>query len=361
MTLTTQHPVGGGAEQPADALRAAMLAMLSALDVAFVLYDDRGVAQLSNDAMRRLVPDRDLPLVGRDQRSVLALVSARCSDVSARRLLTGLDQPAEGLIETADDPPDHFEWRRLHLGGWVADTFRQQTAAREIERHTVDFVSGAAHDLKTPITSIKGYAQLSLRRASQGDPRLRQNLRGIADQSDRLVRLIDTIVDISRVRLGRFELHRTTFDLGEVVRGLAAVHQAWTDTHSFDVVVDPDPLIFTGDVNRLRRTIESLIDNALKFSPSGGVVRIAACEAGNRLQIAIEDEGVGISEAAKAQVYNAVWARPGSGAARPKRAGLSLPMALRVVEEHGGVLRLDSGPEVGTRAVIDLPRSPGTS
>lgn len=355
MTLTIQQPIDGEPGGLPDPPRDALLALLETLDVGFVLYDERRIARLSNDAMRRLVPADDGPLVGRDQRGVLALVAGRCTDVSARRLTDHLDGAGEEVLELNEDPPGHLQWRRIRLGGWLADTFQPQTAARDVERQTVEFMSGAAHDLKTPITSIKGYAQLSLRRADADDPRLRQNLHGIADQSDRLVRLIDTIVDVSRVRLGRFELHRATCDLGEIVRTLVEAHGVWNDRHTFQAIVEPEALSFWGDANRLRRTIESLIDNAVKFSPNGGNVWVSARADGDRIVVAVEDEGVGMSEAARAQVFAAAWARPGSGVARPRRTGLSLPMALRVAEAHGGTLRLENSTSGGTRAVLDLP------
>ncbi|HEX2171341.1 MAG TPA: HAMP domain-containing sensor histidine kinase [Dehalococcoidia bacterium] len=353
--MTSEGSHGASPDSLSPELQGVVFALLDSIELGVLLYDNRRIVHLSNDAMRGLVPAEVWPPIDRTQREVLTALAGRCTDVSGRRLLAQPDRPSEGIIETADDPPRHFLWRRQRLGAWLVDTFQPQSGAREVERQTVDFVSGAAHDLKTPITSIKGYAQLSLRRIVDGDVRLRQNLRGIADQSDRLVRLIDTIVDVARIRLGRFELHRTTFDLGEAIRGAVAVQAAWNERHSFHVTVDPEPLTFRGDATRLRRCVESLIDNAVKFSPNGGNVQVSARVQDNRLLITVEDEGIGISEATRSQILDAGWARPGSDVARPRRMGLSLPLALRVVEAHRGTLRLDNRPEGGARVDIDLP------
>ena len=353
------------AQEPADRTvaagsvwPAALLTVLDALDVGIILYDERQTAQLTNAPMRRLVPERLWPVAGRPRAELLEGFAETFTD--AGRWVLASDEPTsrqtgdllETVLETRDSPPAVFQWRRVGLGKWTAETFRAVPQDVVVAQHTLDFVAGASHDLKTPLTSIKGFAQPALRRLPMADDRLTRGPQAIVTQADHLVHLIDTMSDAARLQNGRLEIRRQPIDLVRVIES-ALPKRGGADQPTFVVRIEPQPLVGQWDAPRLGRAIARLVDNAITYSPSKGTITISGRADGDLVLITVEDQGTGIPpDEIPRLLKQSLFTRRSRGLVG---SGLGLFIARGIVEAHQGTLDIESRPGTGTRVVIRLP------
>jgi signal transduction histidine kinase len=234
----------------------------------------------------------------------------------------------------------------------VEENDRLAREAQEAVRVRDQFIAIAAHELRTPLTSLRLQIQLELRRAgADGGQRERREL--YVRQIDRLTRLVDGMLDSTRIASGSFQLERSTVDLStlvkEVVDDLQEQFAATGTTASFQarpgVLVDGDPL-------RLGQVVENLLSNALKYG-AGKPVEIGVEESGGRAVLSVSDGGIGIALADQQRIFGlferAVPASSFGG------LGLGLYLAHQVVAGHGGWIEVRSEPGRGATFVISLP------
>jgi signal transduction histidine kinase len=355
---------GGGnpvAQEPADwtfsaglTWPTALLTLLDGLEIGILLYDERQIVQMTNAPMRRLVPERLWPVTGRSRAELLEGFGETFIDAGLRALTDAqsTDRQTGDLVETRGSPPAIFEWRSVRLGTWMADTFRAVGEDVLVARETLEFVANAAHDLKTPLTSIKGFAQLALRRLPASDDRLTVNLQTIAGQADQLVRLIDTMSDAARLQSGLLAIRRHSVDLAQLVDASMPKGQD-ADRRPVVVRIEPVPLVGQWDGARLGRALARVIDNAIKYSPPEATVTIAGRVEGDQVLITVEDSGPGIpAEEIPRLLEQSLITRRSPGLTG---SGLGLFLARGIVEAHQGTLEIDSRPGAGTRVFIRLP------
>lgn len=246
-------------------------------------------------------------------------------------------------------------------------TVHDLTQQRELERQKDEFVSIVSHELKTPLTPLKALAQLIRMRVrrhrTDGRPldldSLEANLRTIERQVDRMSALVNDLLEVSRAGQGRFEVQPTDLDLMPMVRDIVRRHGELVSEegrHRF-VVEGPETLTARADSLRLEQAIANLVANAVKYSPQGGLVRVAVAEADGMVTVAVSDEGIGIL-AEDLAVLGRPFAR-GTGRARTfSGMGLGLYLARLVAERHGGSLELRSaGEDAGTTVTLSIPRT----
>ena len=236
----------------------------------------------------------------------------------------------------------------------------------EAERQKDEFLSIVSHELKTPLTPLKALAQLlrlRLRRHREdGRPldldSLEANLKTIERQVDRMNRLVNDLLEVSRAGQGRFELRLEEFDLVPTVREVVHRHsEIATEVggHRFSVDV-PDSLLIIGDPVRIEQALTNLVANAVKYSPSGGDVRVTLVQQDGRASVTVTDQGIGI-DAAEIAGLGKPFARGSRRARTFSGVGIGLYLARLVAEGHGGsiVLRSD-GEDKGTTVTMELPR-----
>jgi signal transduction histidine kinase len=242
---------------------------------------------------------------------------------------------------------------------------------RESERQKDEFLSIVSHELKTPLTPLKALAQLlrlRLRRHREDGRELDldsldSNLRTIERQVDRMSGLVNDLLEVSRAGHGRFELQQQEFDLIPLVQEVVQRYReisAEEGRITFAVKV-PASLRITGDAMRIEQALTNLIGNAVKYSPSGGEIRVAVEERGDRVTLVVADDGIGIPS-----VDLPTLARPFARGSRRARTfsgmGIGLYLARLVAEGHGGTIALASpGEDKGTTVTMLLPRSASAS
>ncbi|MDI7276221.1 MAG: ATP-binding protein, partial [Anaerolineae bacterium] len=239
----------------------------------------------------------------------------------------------------------------------VVSVFRDVTQLHQAQRERDDFISLVSHELKTPITSIKGYAQMLLRRSEEAGAGERdlKGLRIINSEVDRMVDLINQLLDVSRLETQRLQLNLERVDLvalaGEAVERL----QMTTDRHTLRLRTPGEPMWVEGDAMRLAQVLGNLITNAIKYSPEGGPVEIALESQEGRGWVSVRDWGVGIAPEDQAHVFRRFYRGARRSAGSLSGMGLGLYISREIIQRHHGDIVFHSQPGQGTTFLFWLP------
>ena len=275
-----------------------------------------------------------------------------------------------GAISVVRREPHAFsrgEAELLSLLGRLAGSAVQNIRAYEAERTTAeelrrlsalraDFVSLVSHELRSPMASVIGSARTLQMRWRELRPEQRESfLALIAHETSRLAELITDVLDTSQIEAGTFSYSFDNVDLASVVRDLAAAAERGQDEVPVRAVVhDPLPLV-RGDPTRLRQVLSNLIDNAVKYSPPGGEVRVEVQPSDGRVVIDVRDLGPGIAPEHHGVIFEK-FGRVQSRSAKPG-TGLGLFIARSIAEAHGGSLAVRSSLQQGATFTLSLPFS----
>ena len=236
-------------------------------------------------------------------------------------------------------------------------SFSDITAIKQLERMKDEFVSIAAHELRTPLTAIKGYTELLERRLRHQPERERdrQTLAVIRKQADRLARLVNEMLDVSRIEVGRLTLNREPFDLAALAREVLANLRVSAEAHRLTLETEGD-LIVEADAARIEQVLINLVTNAITYSPEGGEVAVRLWRAGDDVRISVRDEGIGIAPEEMPHLFERFYRAPKSGVTRFGGMGLGLYISNEIVARHGGTIRVESAVGAGSTFTVSLPR-----
>jgi signal transduction histidine kinase len=236
--------------------------------------------------------------------------------------------------------------------------FRDVTTERQVERFKDEMFSIASHDLKTPATVIKAQAQWLRRRFNQGKAEaddMEEGLTMIADQADRLSKLLNLLLDLSRIEAGHLELDRTPTDLRGILVSMARALQATTDAHVIDVEA-PVGVIGHWDQRRIEEVVQNLLNNAVKYSPVGGKVEVRLSADDSLATVTVRDSGIGLAAEDAPHVFERFYR--GSNNRRLEGTGLGLYICHAIVTAHGGHIWAESnGVGLGSTFAFTLPLS----
>jgi signal transduction histidine kinase len=221
------------------------------------------------------------------------------------------------------------------------------------------FLSIASHELKTPITGIKGYADLLLRRAARAQPPTARDQRAlytIQQEAARLTRLIELLLDFVRIQTGEMRFDGGLVNLGAVVRRVVGLVAPTLDQrHHLRVVGGDERLLVAGDEARLTQVIENLISNAIKYSPAGGEVTVQVERQERLARLSVSDHGMGISPEVLTHLFHCFYRADSSNEQGIDGIGLGLYVVRYVLEAHGGKISVNSQPGTGSIFQVDLP------
>ncbi|MCS7220480.1 MAG: ATP-binding protein [Anaerolineae bacterium] len=234
------------------------------------------------------------------------------------------------------------------------------TRYREAEDMKRTFISVISHELKTPVALIKGYATTLAREDAHWDQEtLREGLRVIEEESDRLNSLIDNLLDASRIQAGVLKLEMGDVNLPQLVRRAVERFSTQTDRHQFEIDFPEDFPIVLGDDERLRQVLDNLISNAIKYSPDGGVIRIGGWADEDQVTVYVADQGIGIPPEEHSRLFNRFYRVDSSLRRKTQGAGLGLFLCKSLVEAHGGHIWFRSEPGKGSTFFFSLPIAKG--
>lgn len=236
---------------------------------------------------------------------------------------------------------------------------RQEAAISEATLRAQDeFLSVAAHELRTPVTSLRIGAQLLLRRLSEGAEldiaHFEHGLRTIDRQSSKLTNLITQLLDSVRIRADQLQLHRKRVDLVDLISSEVELAQARTVRHTL-TFASPPMLMATVDPLRFEQVMTNLLDNAVKYSPDGGPIEVELAEnSPGIIRITVRDEGVGVPLEHRPHLFEQYYRAHADD--HRSGVGLGLHISREIIVRHGGRIWAEFPPEGGTRMVVEIPR-----
>jgi PAS domain S-box-containing protein len=293
----------------------------------------------------------------------MKLASLLILPLRTRRELLG------ALVIAANDPDRAMTDDKLPLAEVLAERaslaienaklYTEQVDARrkveDLSRLKDEFLSIASHELRTPVTSIKGYTQLAKTLIRENDLATSEEYLDIAlDQIDRMSRLILELLDVSRIETGRLEIRREPIQWTAFVRDVVHRHPAASDRR-FHVSLPESAKEVYGDRDRLEQVLGNLLENAAKYSPDGSDIYVTVEDRGEQLVTAVCDRGIGIPADELGQVFERFHRGRQVSSTNYGGLGLGLYITKQIVERHGGTIWVDSKERSGTTFFFSLP------
>lgn len=243
----------------------------------------------------------------------------------------------------------------------LVGTLQDVTEQRELERMKDEFVGVISHELRTPLTSIRGALGLIAGGAVGTLPPKAQRMADVALNScQRLVRLVNDILDVEKMAAGKLELNLAPMPAAEVVAEAIAEMQAMADQAKVTIAAMPIDAVVLADRDRVSQALTNLISNAVKFSPAGGTVLVAVGPSDSKdlVQFTVTDQGSGIPPERLEAVFDRFTQADASDTRAKGGTGLGLPICRGIVEQHGGRIWATSEPGQGSTFAFTLPAAP---
>jgi len=225
---------------------------------------------------------------------------------------------------------------------------------KQIDLEKSEVISAISHELRSPLASIKGWTSTLLRKWDKfGDEEKKHFLLTIEIDTDRVARMINELLDLSRIETGRLQLRRKMLDVSEIADRVVHRLQASSDKHK--IVVDlpnETPNVFA-DADKIEQVLTNLVENAIKYTDAG-TIRVGAVRRNGRLEVVVSDEGQGISEKDHLSVFGKFF-RLEDRTSNPSGTGLGLYLAKGLIEAHGGNIWVDEADSGGAAFTFSLP------
>jgi PAS domain S-box-containing protein len=339
--------------------------ILDSITNAIITIDNQGViTRLNRNAMAilELTPD----VVGKTFKEALhpdvsAAVGVLLKDTehmgyAMEKMVTArLDQGLELNIAISTSILRDESFARL---GTIV-VFRDMTASRELDRlRKIDimkseFVANVSHELKTPLTSIKAYTEALLDMATE--EQMRSFLKVIDEESDRLLYLINDLLNVSRIQSGKIKMHYTLIQPKLIVDEILNISRVNSEKHKLVLDIPPGLPEMMLDREKLKEVMINLISNAIKYSPAGGDVSVRMRMDETNLRIDVQDHGIGIPKEHQSKLFEAFYRVDSSHTASIPGTGLGLTIVKAIIEHHGGRCWFESEVGKGTTFSLLIP------
>lgn len=346
-----------------------MQAQLRALDTSRSQMED--LLQSMGEGVLAIGPRGDVLMMNRAAREILGTmpgVSSMAADVVRQPALKALldetlasGRPAAGDVALYAPVERHL---RVHAtpchapdGRGALLVFHDISDLQRLERLRREFVANVSHELKTPLTAIRGSVETLLDGALNQASVRRPFVEAIAEETARLGRLVDDLLTLAQVESKPIRASRTPVALGPFLARELARHQAAAAACRVTLTVEPvDPnLEVPADLDQLIQAVGNLLDNAIKYNRPGGRVTVRAASSGGACHLTVEDTGLGIPADDLPRVFERFYRVDKARSRETGGTGLGLSIVKHVAEAHGGAVSVDSDLGRGTRFTLTLP------
>ncbi len=297
---------------------------------------------------------------------IALLLTLVIGSLMTRAMLRPIEELRRGMAHVAEgdfDPQVRVPAERPDEIGDLSRSFHTMTEQlAELDRLKAEVVSVASHEIKTPLSVIRGYVSLLIDGIyGEITDVQKKTLEAVSDQVDRLTRLVHRLLDISRFEAGggRLELRRINVRdfLTELTEGFKVL--AFQNGIDFTVyVADDTPVNIEGDADRLNEVLGNILSNAFKFTERGGRISLEGRRDGAGVRVEVSDSGVGIPPDKLPKIFEKFYQVDNAAQPRQAGSGLGLAIAREIVEAHGGTIGAESEPGEGTRFTVILPERP---
>src|SRR6266850_5487357 len=239
----------------------------------------------------------------------------------------------------------------------------------QLDKLKTQFLSMASHELRTPLTAVSGFIQIARRRMSRlaGATDIPTPWRDEAQKADetlemanrqgkKLARLIDELLDVSRLQQGRVEMRLAEMELADVVREVAERMRLLSKGHEIETKIDGAAAV-VADRDRIEQVFENLVGNAIKYSPDNGRIEVSMKVNGSNAVVSVRDEGIGVAPGEVEKIFGLFYRSPDPRADHVGGLGLGLYISREIVSRHHGRLWAERNPETGTTFLVALPLS----
>ena len=346
---------------------ARQLAILDSASDGIITLNPSGSVETANQAAERMFGYESSALLRRDVGVLFEIAPDRGEDESFVERLRQRSNGTSGYSEEywarrADGSvfPAEVSLSPMDLadGTHFVAVVRDITERRQVEQMKSEFVSTVSHELRTPLTSIAGSLGLLAGGAAGALPDRAARLIEIAhSNSERLVRLINDILDIEKIESGTMEFDVKPILLQPLLRQAVQANQGYADSYGvrLELEAGDESAKVLADSDRLMQVVTNLISNAIKFSPKGEVVRLSTAPLDRRYRITVEDRGDGIPEAFRGRIFSKFAQADSSDARQKGGTGLGLSIVKEIVTRLRGSINFDSVEGEGTVFNVDLP------
>lgn len=357
------------AEEQARALQKQFFDAMEQLDAGFSLWDPQNCFVYCNSYFREmqgevaeyLVPGLEF---GNFMEYVAASQIIDMSDAERGGWLAERLKDLQADVNVHDDLLSDGRWiriqkQRLDDGSTMA-LHSDITHQKNVEKLKDEFLSLASHELRTPLTSIKGALGL-LQQGVAGDlPESSQEMLSIAYRnSERLSRLVDDFLDMSKIESGELELEMTPLPISDLLAESIDLNANYAEQFgcTYNIIEPGEGLEVSGDSSRLAQVMANLLSNAAKFSPENSDIEIAATVHAGRVKVSVRDFGDGVAVHFRDKIFNKFTQADSANSKTKYGTGLGLSIAKEIVEMHGGEIGFTSHPDQGTTFWFTLPQA----
>ncbi len=242
----------------------------------------------------------------------------------------------------------------------MADELQQKMEnLKRLDRVRTDFVANVSHELKTPLTLIKGYIETLQNKAINDKEKLAKFISIIKEHSDRLGYIIDDLLSLSEVELSRDCVNKTEFDLKEVIDEISlGFEQALAEKNqSLTVSTTGDDFSIQADRNKIEQVFANLIDNSIKYTKESGQIEISLYEQDQTVRVTVQDNGIGIPREHRDRVFERFYRVDKARSRELGGTGLGLSIVKHIVIAHNGEIDIESEPNKGTKVSVTFPKN----
>ncbi len=237
---------------------------------------------------------------------------------------------------------------------------RDVSRARKLERARAEFVANASHELQTPLTAIRGFAETLLDGAMDDPESARRFVEIIQRESVRLSELVDELLDLSKIESGKLPVNRAAFSLAELTSDVVSRLEMRLESKRLTLTrqFPPDLPQAYADRAQIARVMLNLLDNAVKYTPAEGRITVGAQDDGTHLTVFVSDSGIGIPEGDQERIFERFYRVDKARSRESGGTGLGLSIVKHLVERNGGSVSVESHPGAGSHFHFTLPKAP---